>query len=91
MNYKVYDQYSRRRAHEAAHPDSHFFDDKTLRFFGETMSSMRLLKNHAVIKDVMGQSHECYVLSSSQKPPFGNRHRVCHYFDTETLEQVNAF
>lgn len=86
----VYDPYSLKRAHEASHPNSHFFDDKTLRFFGETMAAMRLLKKTVMIKDVMGEEHVCYVLSSSQKPPYGKRRRVYNYFDTKTLEQVNA-
>jgi len=91
MDHKVYDPHSLKRAHEAKHPGSHFFNPDTLRFFGETLSSMRLLKGHTVVKDMTGRNHECYVLVTTQKPPFGKRHRVYHYFDIETLEQINAF
>lgn len=91
MVHKIYDPHSLRRAHESKNPESHFFNTDTLRFFGEKMSSMRLLNDHTVVKDVMGQEHECWVLSTLQKPPFGNKRRVYHYFDVETLEQINAF
>lgn len=88
-NYKVYDARTLKLDHESKHPDSHFFDQKTLQFFGETMSTMRLLKKTAKVKDVMGEEHECYVLSTSQRLPSGSRRRVWHYFDINTLEQVN--
>lgn len=55
-------------AYKTAHPDGHFFDEKTLKFFGERRSEMRLLKGTTRIKDVCGEEHECYVLSSVQRP-----------------------
>ncbi len=69
-------------------PNGHFFDEKTLKFFGEMVSEMRILKNATKITDVSGEKHICYVLSSLQrKHPLGAR-RVYHYFDTETLDHV---
>lgn len=85
---KVYDVYSLKNAHEAAHPTSHFFDHDTLKFFGEHLSSMRLLKRRSTITDCMGEKHECYCLSSPQKTPFGNRRTRWFYFDVDTLEEV---
>ena len=65
-----------------------FFDRDTLKFFGETVSSMRLLKGTVKVTDSMGEEHTCYVLSSLQKKhPMGPR-RAYHHFDAETLEHV---
>ena len=75
-------------AHKRAYPDSHFFDSDTLKFFGETVSSMRLLKGTVRVTDSMGEEHNSYVLSSLQRNcPAGPR-RVHHYFDVNTLEHT---
>lgn len=69
-------------------PDGHFFDKATLKFFGERISEMRVLKNTKIIKDVSGKRHECYILTSLQrKCPTGPR-RQYHYFDHETFKQI---
>ena len=74
--------YELRRNYYRNHPDGHFFDYKTLRFFGERFSEMRVLKGTVKIYD----GTECYVLSSLQrKHPCGPR-RVYHYFDIETFD-----
>ena len=75
-------------AHKRAHPDSHFFDSETLKFFGETVSSMRLLKGTVNVADIMGEEHNCYVLSSLQKKCPAGLRRAHHYFDVDTLEHV---
>lgn len=85
---KVHDVYSLKVAHEAAHPGSHFFDRGTLKFFGERLSSMRLLKRRSAITDCMGEKHECYCLSSPQRTPLGNRRMHWFYFDVKTLEEI---
>ncbi len=70
------------------HPDGHYFDRETLKFFGESVSTMRLLKGTVKITDVSGDQHECYVLSKLQKShPMGPR-RTYAYFDVNTLEDV---
>lgn len=75
-------------AYYAKHPHGHYFDHDTLKFFGERMSEMRLLKNKETVTDVSGDKHECYVLSSLQrKHPLGPRRKYT-YFDVETLEDV---
>lgn len=77
------------RMYREKRPDGHFFDPETLKFFGERMSEMRLLKNTSHITSAGGYEHECYVLSSVQRPgPPLRRRRVYHYFDVETLEDV---
>ena len=71
------------------HPNGHFFDPETLKFFGERRSEMRLLKEKAVIKDACGKSHTCYVVSAVQRPgPPLQPRRKYHYFDVETLEDI---
>ncbi len=71
------------------HPNGHFFDAKTLKFFGERRSEMRLLKGTVQITDACGEKHTCYVVSSRQRPgpPLSPR-RVYHHFDVETLEDI---
>ena len=70
------------------HPHGHFFDRDTLKFFGESISTMRLLKGTTVVTDICGEKHECYVLSRLQKKhPMGPR-RTYAYFDVETMDDV---
>lgn len=89
MNEKPRDAAHLARMYQEMHPNGHFFDPKTLKFFGERMSGMRLLKGTVHIKSAGGYDHECYVLSSVQRPgPPLKRRRVYHYFDVETLEDV---
>lgn len=78
-----------RVAYYDAYPDGHFFDHDTLKFFGERYSEMRLLKDTVVIEDSLGAKHECYVVSSRQRPPMGQPRRVHHYFDVNTMDNVN--
>ena len=75
--------------HEEAHPTSHFFDRETLKFFGERVSEMRILKDTEVVTDYSGEKHTCYVLSSLQRNhPCGAR-RAYHYFDTTTFDEIS--
>ena len=71
-----------------AQPDGHFFDRETLRFFGERLSEMRVLRDTATIKAEDGKTHECYVLSRFQrKHPRGPR-RTYTFFCVKTLNKV---
>lgn len=75
-------------AYYQKNPTGHYFDRETLKFFGESLSTMRLLKGKSEITDVSGEKHTCYVLSKLQKKhPLGPR-RVYAYFDEQTLEDV---
>lgn len=69
-------------------PNGHFFDRDTLKFFGETISSMHVHKGTCLVTDSRDEVHECYILSSLQrKHPCGPT-RVYHYFDTVTFDQI---
>lgn len=84
----INDIYDLRNAYYDKYPKGHYFDYDTLKFFGESLSSMRLLKGTSTITDICGEKHECYVISKFQnKHPMGPR-RVYDYFDVETLENV---
>ena len=48
--------------HETAHPDSHFFDKKTMRFFGDTMSNYKIGRQIAVCKRYDGGTVDCWEL-----------------------------
>lgn len=88
MKSNIYDVYSLVAAYQRTHPDGHYFDRDTLKFFGESLSTMRLLKDKAAIKDWSGEKHTCYVLSKLQKKhPMGPR-RVYAYFDVGTLDYI---
>lgn len=90
MNNNIRDIYDLRNAYYDKHPDGHYFDHDTLKFFGETLSSMRLLKGTSIITDTLGEKHECYVISKLQrKHPCGPR-RTYGYFDVNTLDDVTV-
>lgn len=85
---KIYSVYGLISAYQRKHPNGHFFDHDTLKFFGERISEMYLFKATEKKKDSLGNIHECYVLSSLQrKHPSGAR-RTWHYFDVETLDDI---
>lgn len=73
------------RAYEEKYPKSHFFSSDTLKFFGERRSEMRLLKTTERIRDISGDVHTAYVLSSMQRL---TGRRKYHYFDAETLKEI---
>lgn len=80
--------YELKDKHLTHHPDSHFFDAETLKFFGERMSEMRVLKEQRVITDYRGVEHTCYVLSSLQRNHPNGATRAEHYFDTVTFDMI---
>ena len=69
-------------------PDGHFFDRQTLKWFGERISEMRVLKGTRKIKDYRGNEHEVYVLSSLQRNHPIKPTRAYHYFDTEPFQII---
>lgn len=86
---KINDIYDLRAAYLKHHPDGHFFDPETLKFFGERLSGMRVLKKKSHITDISGDGHECYVVSTTQRSPVtGRQFRTYHYFDTKDFDQV---
>lgn len=85
---EIHSVYGLRDAYYQKHPNGHYFDRDTLKFFGETLSTMRLLKGTAKIKDISGEQHECYVLSSLQRKHPGGPRRKYTYFDIHTLEDI---
>jgi len=80
--------YGLKERHLQAEPNSHFFDYDTLKFFGERMSEMRVMKNTEQIKDARGEMHTCYVLSTLERNHPAGPRRMYHYFDTMTYKQV---
>ena len=84
------DVYELKRKHLQNHPTSHFFDAETLKFFGESMSRMYVLKGTVKIFDYLGDPHECYVLSKQGKNFLGQKTRTYAYFDTKTFENIQS-
>ena len=66
----------------------HYFDRETLKFFGERLSDMRILKNIVVREDYQGKKHDCYVISRLQRNHPNGPRRTLAYFDIETLEEI---
>ena len=69
-------------------PDGHYFDKDTLKFFGERISDMYVLKNTVKIKDISGEERECYIVSRLQRNYPGGARRTYAYFDVETLDDI---
>lgn len=88
MKKEIKDVYDLRAAYYAKHPNGHFFDRETLKWFGERFSEMRLLKGTVKVTDSLGNEHTCYVVSSLQRIPLVGRKRVYHHFDVETLGDI---
>lgn len=69
-------------------PNGHYFDYKTLKFFGERLSEMRVLKEIFKIRDFHGDVHDAYCLSSVQHNAPGGPRRHYSYFDVNTFEHI---
>ena len=72
------------------HPDGHFFDKETLKFFGERWSDMRVSRKLVEVKDYRGNPHICYELISKQRNAPGGTHTAYHYFDKDTFDQIDS-
>ena len=69
-------------------PDGHFFDDDTLKFFGERKSDMKVSRDLVKVKDYRGNEHTCYELKTKQRKAPGGPKDSYHYFDTTTFDEV---
>lgn len=76
---------------EKHNPGTHYFDRDTLRFFGERLSEMYVLKNTVVVRDYYGHFHTCYVLSKYSRNYPGGPRRTYAYFGVETFKAVRPF
>lgn len=69
-------------------PCGHYFDRETLRFFGERISEMRVLKHTVTVTDSSGRQHTAYCLSSLQRNNPGGPKRHYAWFDATTYENL---
>lgn len=74
---------------EKVDSNSFFFSEKTLRFFGERLSDMRIKNYPITIVDWSNEEHECYILSTLQRKAPGGPTRHYAYFDTTTFEEIS--
>lgn len=65
-----------------------YFEPKTLKFWGEKLSDMRILKDTVIKKDFQGNKHHCVVLSKISKDFYGKPYRNYDYFDIDTLNRI---
>lgn len=77
------------KAYRTAHPNGHYFDEETLRFFGEKLSDMKVLDETATITYPTGETHECYVLEKISRDFSGRKMRTRGYFDVNTLKTIS--
>lgn len=80
--------YELRRKYYEHNPNGHYFDPDTLKFFGETLASMSVLKNTCRILDGRDEEHECYVISKLSRNYPGGARRTYAYFDVETFDDI---
>lgn len=72
-----------------ADPGTKFFSHENLKFFGVRESESRVLNGTVKIIDILGQEHDCYVLSERQRnAPAGVPQRYYSYWDISTFEQI---
>lgn len=74
--------------HNKTHPLSNYFSLETLKFFGERISEMRVLKRKTCISDSTGKLHYCYVLSSLQRNSPNSNKRKYTYIDESTYDII---
>lgn len=74
--------------HEKMHPTSHFFDDQTLAFFGESLRTMKVLDKTTEIIDAFGRKHHVYQVSSLQKKHPEGPKRQIFYFDDQSYDYI---
>ena len=82
------DIYKLKREYERTHPDGHYFDRDTLKWFGESLSTMRVLKGTVEITDCLGVTHTCYMISKLSRNYPGGARRTYAYFDINTFDDV---
>lgn len=76
--------------YEKHNPGGHFFDKQTLKFFGERLSDMRVLKGEYIITDnTTKETKTCYGISRLQRNYPGGAKRTHVYFDKGTFSPVN--
>ena len=86
---KIYNNiYSFISDYNKKHPDGHYFDKDTLKFFGERLSDMRVYKTTEIKEDYSGKKYECYVISRMQRNHPDGPKRTLAYFDVETFEVI---
>ena len=69
-------------------PEGHYFDYDTLKWFGESRSTMNVLKKTVEVTDSLDEVHTCYVLSKLSKKYPGGPRRTYAYFDIKTFEDI---
>ena len=80
--------YELRKKYKEHNPDGHYFDEQTLRFFGESMADMKVAKELETVKDYRGNEHQCYVLTSYQRNHPDGARWATHYFDSQTFDYL---
>lgn len=81
--------YELKRIYQTKKPDGHFFDKETLKFFGESLSQMKVEKGPFEHTDYRGVKHQCYRLTTKQLDWNGNPKKEVFLFDIETMQDFH--
>lgn len=77
-------------AYKKACPESHYFDQATLDFWGEKIADMYLARQlYEVVDTWDDKKHVCFKLTRKQNDPFLGHHIVSTYFDVATFEDFS--
>jgi len=74
--------------YQKRNPHGQYFNKRTLKFFGERISDMRLIKGTFKKIAYDGNEHTCYAISSLQRKHPNDACRVWTFFDVKTLCKV---
>lgn len=66
-------------------PEGHFFDKETLKYFGESLSKMKVDNGLFEHIDYRGEKHQCYKLTTTQIWD-GKPMKAVFLFDKDTME-----
>lgn len=72
--------------YQMKHPDGHFFDRETMKFFGDTMSNYGVRANTVNVVESDGNVVECYVLYRRRATKHGLTRSA--YFSVDTFEKI---
>jgi len=75
--------------HRRMHPNSHYFSENTLDWFGEKLEDMHILDKKIMLKTESGEIRECFALQRLQRSHPDGPQRTVTYFDKATMSEIN--
>jgi len=76
------------KRYEIMNPKSHYFSERTLKWFGEKLEDMRVLDDTVKLITKAGEVCECYVLERLQNGHPDGPIRTHAYFSVKTMQDI---